>query len=121
MGSGVEGEKVAMAFGEKHYTVKEFAEKLRISASTAIRWVKDDPDVLRQHNPGTQRKREYNTYSIPEHVALRIYSAHLRKNARKLLPGADRRKVAFPVVCERRKANQWREPRRKFNLRRRPL
>lgn len=33
-------------------------------------------------NPGTQRKREYNTYSIPEHVARRLYSEHLRKNAR---------------------------------------
>jgi hypothetical protein len=97
-----------MSLDERHYTPKEFGAKIQISPSTIIRWVKDDPDVLRQHNPGTQRKREYNTYSIPEHVAQRIYSEHLRKNARKLLPGADRRKVAFVVQTDRRKPNQRR-------------
>ena len=97
-----------MSLDERHYTPKEFGAKIQISPSTIIRWIKDDPDVLRQHNPGTQRKREYNTYSIPEHVAQRIYSEHLRKNARKLLPGAERRKVAFVVQHERRKPNQRR-------------
>jgi len=36
-------------FDERHYTHKEFGEKIHISASTIIRWVKDDPEVLRQH------------------------------------------------------------------------
>jgi hypothetical protein len=83
---------------EPHYTPKELGEKLRVSATTIIRWIKDDPDVLRQHNPGTQRKRQYNTYSIPQHVAQRIYSEHLRKNQRVLLLGADRRKVTVQTA-----------------------
>jgi len=95
-----------MPLDERHYTPKELADKIHVSASTVIRWINNHPDVdvLAQHNPGTQRKREYNTYSIPEHTAQRMYSELLRKNARKLLPGADRRKVSFQVPVERRKA-----------------
>lgn len=92
-----------MSLDERHYTPKELGTKIGISPSTIIRWIEDDPDVLRQHNPGSQRTRKYTTYSIPEHVAQRIYSHHLKKNARKVLPGADRRKVDFVVRHERRK------------------
>jgi hypothetical protein len=89
---------------EKHYKPKELGGKIGMSATSIIRWINNHPDadVLRLHNPGTQRKREYNTYSIPEHTAQRIYSELLRKNARNLMPGADRRKVSFQVAVERR-------------------
>jgi hypothetical protein len=100
-----------MSLHEQHYSPKALGAKIGVSAATIIRWIKDDPDVIRLYNPSRQRKRAYTTYSIPEHVAQRIYSDHLRKSARRLLPGADRRKVAFVVQTDRRKSNLRRQHR----------
>jgi hypothetical protein len=108
-----------MSLHEEHYTPKALGAKIGVSAATIIRWIKDDPDVIRLYNPSRQRKRAYTTYSIPEHVAQRVYSDHLRKSARRLVPGADRRKVDFVVRHERRKVDPG--ERRKTNQQRRLL
>jgi hypothetical protein len=58
-------------FNEPHLSVKEFAERYRISEDTARRLIKAEPGVLKiRIGP----KKAHTLYSIPESVARRIYS-----------------------------------------------
>ena len=58
-------------FNEPHFSLKEFAERYRISEDTARRLVKAEPDVLKiKIGP----KKAHTLYSIPESVARRIYN-----------------------------------------------
>jgi len=57
---------------EKHYTVKELAEKWGLSEDTIRRLFRNEPGVVRI---GTRKRgtRRFITVRIPESVALRVY------------------------------------------------
>jgi hypothetical protein len=58
-------------FTEPHLSLKEFAQRYRISEDTARRLVKDEPGVLRiKIGP----KKAHALYLLPESVARRIYN-----------------------------------------------
>jgi len=58
-------------FNEQHFSLKEFAERYRMSEDTARRLVKDEPDVLKiKIGP----EKAHTLYSIPESVARQIYN-----------------------------------------------
>lgn len=63
---------------EKCYTINEFRNLLKMSFSTALLLVKDEPDVLRFHTSKCGKgKRTRTMYRIPESVVQRI----IRRNA----------------------------------------
>lgn len=63
---------------EKHYTINELAEMLKMSFERTRLLVKDEPGVLRFTSQGTTRRPGRRTmYRIPESVIQRI----LRRSA----------------------------------------
>lgn len=58
---------------EKHYTVKELAEKLGVSYWTVRRMFIDTPGVLKLGARGRRKKRDHLTLRIPASVADRFY------------------------------------------------
>lgn len=69
--SGRAGSNLIDAFHEKHYTLKEVAEKLRVSTKTALKLVKKQPGVLKFC---LGKKKARGTYKIPESAFRRIYN-----------------------------------------------
>lgn len=59
------------AFHEKHYTVKEVAERLRVSTATALRIIKKEPDIIKLY---LGKKKVRPMYKIPESTFRRIYN-----------------------------------------------
>ena len=58
-------------FNERHLSLKEFAERYRVSEDTARRLIKEEPGVLKiKIGP----KKAHTLYSIPESIARRIYN-----------------------------------------------
>ena len=58
-------------FHDRHYTLKEVAGHLNVSASTALRLIKAEPGVIHIQ---LGKKRKLTTYSVPETVLRRIYN-----------------------------------------------
>lgn len=62
---------------EKHYSVKELADRWRVSPETVRRMVRDMPGVLKVSFPRlVQRERKHEPHerlSIPESVAVRAH------------------------------------------------
>jgi hypothetical protein len=58
-------------FDEMHFSLKEFAQRYKMSEDTARRLVKDEPGVVKIK---IGRKQARTLYSIPESVARRIYN-----------------------------------------------
>lgn len=74
---------------ERHYSVKELAELWRFSAKTIRKLFKCEPGVVVLEGPGVmQNKRQHLTLSIPESVALRVYSRLNQPRATVELPKA---------------------------------
>lgn len=63
----------AQATIERHYTINELAEMLRMSFERVRLLVKDEPGVLRfSHAPAKGARRRRTMYRIPESVVQRI-------------------------------------------------
>ncbi len=71
---------------EKHYRVKELAERWGLSINTVRRMFINEPDVLRLEDG---HKRRYATVSIPESVALRVHERFTNKSLQSSLAGGN--------------------------------
>lgn len=58
-------------FTEKHYTLKEVAEHLKVSHDTARRLVMNEPGVVHVR---LGKKKALTKYVVPESVLRRIYN-----------------------------------------------
>ena len=60
---------------ERHFTLKELAEKWGFSYCFVHEHFRDEPGIIRAQRTGTRRgTRDYGTVRVPESVALRVYS-----------------------------------------------
>jgi len=71
---------------ERHYSVKEIAEKWGLSPTAIRRLFRDEPGVLRFTKEKRGLQREYVTLRIPASVAERVYRRLMRPG---LVFGAD--------------------------------
>ncbi len=55
----------------RHYQIRELAEMWKLGRETVRVLVKDEPGVIKVR---LGRKRAHTKYSVPESVALRIYT-----------------------------------------------
>jgi hypothetical protein len=67
------------AFMEKHYLPKFWAKRWGVDATTAVRWFRDEPGVLRVGNPAKNGKKTRVELRIPLSVAARVYSKRTGK------------------------------------------
>ncbi len=64
---------------ERHYSVKEIAERWSLDESTVRRLFQDEPGVLKIGRSGSRsRKRNYVTLRIPESIVERFHSERTR-------------------------------------------
>ena len=61
------------ALTERHYSVKELAQMLRLSPAAVRRLFRDEPGVLRFGKEKRGHQREYMTLRIPASVVERVY------------------------------------------------
>jgi hypothetical protein len=90
---------------EKHYSINELAH-WGFSETTLRKWFRNEPGVLHLEGPGLMKgtaKQSYDTLSIPESVAQRVYERLQHrpelakvppKRALHLIPVVRRRKTA---------------------------
>jgi AraC-like DNA-binding protein len=58
---------------EKHYSIKEVAERWGLSENTVRDLFRDEADVMRIDRPKTRGKRAYSTLRIPASVVQRVH------------------------------------------------
>lgn len=64
---------------EKHYTVKELADRWKLKADTVRKLFYDEPGVFRIGHESIRRKtRSYVTMRIPHSVMLRVYYSRVQ-------------------------------------------
>ena len=67
---------------ERHYTVKELAEKWALDESTIRKMFRDEPGVLVIGSNGIRAKRkQYVTLRIPESAMLRVYFSRANQSS----------------------------------------
>jgi hypothetical protein len=78
-GHGLEGATqipVALPFEEQHFPVSYWARRWGFSEKTVREWFRDEfgPGILRQHNTGRRKKRDYTTIMVSARAAERVYA-----------------------------------------------
>ena len=72
--AGNESQKSEIAiFQERHYTVAEIAEILKLSRDVIRKMFEREPGVVVIGGEGSRSKRGYHTLRIPQSVAERVY------------------------------------------------
>jgi hypothetical protein len=68
-------------FEERHFPVRYWAARWGFGAKTVREWFDDEygPGILRQHNTGRSKKRDYTTIMIPARAAAPVYMKRTEK------------------------------------------
>ena len=67
-----------ISLSERHFSVKELAQRLGMSQAAIRRLFRDEPGVLRFGKEKRGHKRDYVTLRIPASVAERVYRRCMR-------------------------------------------
>jgi hypothetical protein len=65
----------AAPFEEQHFPIGYWARHWGFSEKTVRGWFRDEfgPGILRQHNTGRRKKRDYTTIMVSARAAARVY------------------------------------------------
>jgi hypothetical protein len=68
--------RMEQPFEEQHFPVAHWARHWGFCEKTIREWFRDEfgPGILRQHNTGRRKKRDYTTIMVSARAAARVYA-----------------------------------------------